>query len=71
MTAFSRFWSTVRRFTIINDKPWMAILQPDKELPPLTAQRVLRYALFLQGFDFNVRFQKTQEHQYSDALSRY
>lgn len=60
-----------RKFTLITDhKPLVSIFSPDKQLPILSAQRLLHYAQFLQGFDYTIKYRNTKEHSNADALSR-
>lgn len=60
-----------RRFTLITDhKPLVMIFSPNKELPTLSAHRLLRYALFMQGFDYEIEYKPTNQHGNADALSR-
>ncbi|XP_055838569.1 uncharacterized protein K02A2.6-like [Episyrphus balteatus] len=61
-----------RDFTLITDnKPLTSIFSPEKNLPLLTAQRLLHYALFLRGFKYNIRYKNTKEHTNADYLSRF
>ena len=42
-------------FTLITDhQPLTTILNPKKGLPPMTTARLQRYAIFLQGYDFDI-----------------
>jgi hypothetical protein len=58
-----------RRFTLISDhKP--LVFGRDRELPSLAAHRLLSYAIFLQGFDYDIEYKPTKQHSNADALSR-
>lgn len=61
-----------RPFTLITDnKPLSSILSPTKNLPPLTATRLLHYAQFLSGFNYKIKYRKAQDHVNVDYLSRF
>ena len=55
---------------IVDNKPMMEILNPNKKLPPLTAARLLRYAQFLSGLNYNIVHRKSENHANADYLSR-
>ncbi|GBM45039.1 Retrovirus-related Pol polyprotein from transposon 17.6 [Araneus ventricosus] len=55
---------------ITNNHPLSRILFPKTGLPKMTAARLLRYASFLAGFDYTVKFRKGLENQNVDCLSR-
>ena len=60
-----------RHFTIITDnQPLSAIFNPRKGIPINSAARITRWAVFLSGFDYDIKLRKTQEHGNVDALSR-
>ncbi|KAF2885180.1 hypothetical protein ILUMI_20992 [Ignelater luminosus] len=59
-----------QKFTLVTDnKPLCHIFSPKKKLPEITASRLLRYALFLSGFDYEIKY-RSQEHGNADYLSR-
>ena len=59
------------RFTLITDnKPLLSIFSPDKALPTLSASRMLRYAMFLAGFQYDIQYRNTKLHANADGLSR-
>ncbi|GBN53529.1 hypothetical protein AVEN_186564-1, partial [Araneus ventricosus] len=43
---------------------------PKQGLPVLNATRLLHYAIFLSGFDYNIKYQETKKQGNTDALSR-
>ncbi|GBM18023.1 Uncharacterized protein K02A2.6, partial [Araneus ventricosus] len=43
---------------------------PKQSLPVLRATRLLHYAIFLSGFDYDIKYQETKKHGNADALSR-
>ncbi|GBN33249.1 hypothetical protein AVEN_213111-1 [Araneus ventricosus] len=43
---------------------------PKQGLPVLNATRLLDYAIFLSGFDYNIKYQETKKQGNADALSR-
>jgi len=60
-----------KRFTLLTDnKPLSQILNPRKGLPAYSAMRMQHYAVFLQGFDFEIKFRKTENHGNADGFSR-
>lgn len=61
-----------RKFVLITDnKPLTMIFNPHKGLPPLSASRMIHYALYLSGFDYTIEFRSTHEHGNADYLSRF
>ena len=60
-----------RHFTLVTDhKPLTSILHPHKGIPVMTAQRLQRYALFLSGMNYTIKYRSTKEHANCDGLSR-
>ncbi|XP_059621313.1 uncharacterized protein K02A2.6-like [Phlebotomus argentipes] len=60
-----------RRFTLITDnKALYHIFNPKKGIPQYTAMRLQHYGAFLQGFDFDIEFRKSEEHGNVDCISR-
>ncbi|CAB4022196.1 Hypothetical predicted protein, partial [Paramuricea clavata] len=60
-----------RNFTLLTDhEPLTSIFHPSKSLPAVTAARLQRYALFLAGFDYTIRYKNTKLHGKADGLSR-
>ena len=71
--ACKKFYDYIfgRKFTLIVDnKPIMSILHPEKKLPILAATRLLRYAYFLSNFDYKIEYRKSTDHVNVDYLSR-
>ncbi|BES91033.1 Hypothetical Protein NTJ_03841 [Nesidiocoris tenuis] len=71
--AVSHFYNYVfgRLFTLVTDnQPLSRIIHHQKALPQMTSARLLRYASFLSGFNYVVRFKKGDENQNVDCLSR-
>lgn len=59
------------KFTLITDhRPLTQIFSPTKSLPMFTASRMQHYALFLQGFNYDIRYRKSELHANADCLSR-
>lgn len=72
--GFKKFFDYIygRKFTLLVDnKPLMAILHPDKRLPLLSSTRMLRYAQFLSGFDYDVIHKTSAQHTNADYFSRH
>src|SRR5882757_3818592 len=60
-----------RRFTLITDhKPLLQIFGEKCNLPPLIANRLHRWALFLNDFQFDIQYRPGSAHGNADALSR-
>lgn len=60
-----------RRFILVTDNKAVAqILAPHKGLPTLSALRMQHYAVFLESFDYEIRFKSSKENANADAMSR-
>jgi len=60
-----------RKFDLITDnRPLTRIFKHDTNLPPMTAVRLLRYATFLQSFNYVIKHRKAEEQIHVDCLSR-
>ena len=60
-----------RKFTLVTDhKPLTALFGPKKGTPLLAANRLARWALWLNQFDYIIEYRKTADHGNADALSR-
>lgn len=60
-----------RKFILETDNlPVSQIFAPTKSLPTLTATRMQHYAIFLESFNYEIKFRKTQNHANADAFSR-
>lgn len=60
-----------RRFTLVTDhKPLLQIFSPSRSLPVLSATRMQHYAIFLQSFQYDIRYKNTNLHSNADAMSR-
>ncbi|XP_054276486.1 uncharacterized protein K02A2.6-like [Macrosteles quadrilineatus] len=60
-----------KKFILVTDnEPLTRIFHQNKALPQMTSARLLRYASFLSGFDYIVRFKKGSSNQNVDCLSR-
>lgn len=58
-----------RRFELVTDnKPLTRIFHPSN-VPPMSAGRLLRYAIFLRGFDYTIRHRSADNHQNVGYLS--
>ncbi|RLU17738.1 hypothetical protein DMN91_009975 [Ooceraea biroi] len=59
------------RFTLLTDhKPLAQIFNPQKGLPAYSAMRMQHYAIFLQAFNFDIKYHRSQEHGNADGFSR-
>lgn len=71
--ALRKFYMYVygHRFTLITDnKPLTALLGPYKSLPALAAERMQRWAMYLAGFDYVIKYRTSKENANADCLSR-
>ena len=60
-----------RKFTLVTDhQPLLSIFGPKKGIPATTASRMQRYALFLQGHDYDIEYKRSKSHANCDGLSR-
>ncbi|XP_055924024.1 uncharacterized protein K02A2.6-like [Eupeodes corollae] len=60
-----------REFILITDnKPLTRIFHQHSKIPAMTSSRLLRYASFLQGFNYKIQHKKAEEHLHVDCLSR-
>ena len=59
-------------FTLITyHKPLTRIFHPEKSLPTLATSRMLHYALFLSGFNFNIEYRESKKNGNADFVSRF
>nr|KAG5691046.1 hypothetical protein BaRGS_003076 [Batillaria attramentaria] len=59
-----------RQFILVTDhKPLTALFGPKKGTPLLAANRLARWALWLNQFDYTIEYRKTADHGNADALS--
>lgn len=71
--AFHKFYIYIygRKFTLITDnKPLFHIFGAKQKLPNITASRLIRYAMFLTGFDYDIKHRQSKDHANADYLSR-
>ena len=60
-----------RKFIVITDhKPLMSVFSPTKGTPTLAANRLARWALTLNQYDYCIEYRKTADHGNADVLSR-
>ncbi|MCG8113098.1 MAG: RNase H-like domain-containing protein [Candidatus Thiodiazotropha taylori] len=60
-----------RKFTLVTDhQPLISIFGPKKGIPATTAARMQRYAIFLQGHDYEIEYKTSKSHANCDGLSR-
>ncbi|CAB0009978.1 unnamed protein product, partial [Nesidiocoris tenuis] len=72
--ALKKFFHYVygREFILHTDhKPLTHIFNPQGEIPPMSATRLMHYSVFLLGFNYQIRFRKTGDHANADFCSRY
>ena len=71
--ALKKFHSYVygRHFSLITDhKPLVAIFNPAKAIPQMTAARLRRWTLILSAYSYDISYRSTKLHSNADALSR-
>lgn len=60
-----------KKFKLVTDnRPLTRIFHQNTKIPPMTSGRLLRYAAFLSGFDYEVEFKSGLENIDSDCFSR-
>nr|XP_022910493.1 uncharacterized protein K02A2.6-like [Onthophagus taurus] len=60
-----------RRFTLITDnQPLVRIFHPQKDLPATSAIRLIHYANYISGFNYEIKYRNTKAHANVDYLSR-
>ncbi|XP_017473895.1 PREDICTED: uncharacterized protein K02A2.6-like [Rhagoletis zephyria] len=60
-----------REFTLVTDnRPLSRILHQSEKIPAMTSARLLRYASFLQGFNYKMKHRKSELITHVDCLSR-
>lgn len=60
-----------KKFTLYTDhRPLVQIFSQSKALPAYTALRMQHYAVFLQGYLFDIKYKNTKQHCNADCLSR-
>ena len=60
-----------RKFTLLTDhQPLISIFGPKKGIPATAASLMQRYALFLQGYDYDIEYKSSKSHANCDGLSR-
>ena len=60
-----------RSFELITDhQPLLTIFNPTKGIPISTANRLQRWAIYLMGYNYNIRYKNTHAHANADVLSR-
>ena len=61
----------LKKFTLVTDcQALTSIFHPCKQIPQLSAQRLQRYAIYLSGMDYEIKFRKSTENSNADGLSR-
>lgn len=71
--AVTRFYNYIygRNFLLVTDnEPLSRIFGHNRASPQMTSARLLRYASFLSGFDYTVKYKKGKENENVDCLSR-
>lgn len=70
--AIKKFYQYLfgNRFVLYTDhRPLTQIFMPGKGLPAHSALRMQHYAIFLQGFSYDVKYRNTKQHSNTDGLS--
>jgi RNase H-like domain found in reverse transcriptase len=59
------------KFELVTDhQPLLAIFNPNKGIPVAAANRLQRWAIYLMGYTYVIRYKSTYTHANADALSR-
>ena len=59
-----------RKFTLVTDhQPLTSIFHPTKSVPATTASRMVRCAVFLASFDYEIEYKSSTKHCNADGLS--
>ncbi|XP_033014637.1 uncharacterized protein K02A2.6-like [Lacerta agilis] len=60
-----------RPFTTVTDhKPLLGLLAPDRQTPQMLSPRVLRWSIFLAGYQYSLQHRPGKAMGHADALSR-
>ncbi|XP_070614630.1 FK506-binding protein 15 isoform X1 [Erythrolamprus reginae] len=60
-----------RNFELVTDhKPLLGLLAPNKPTPPFMSPRLIRWALFLSGYQYELTHKGGKEINHADGLSR-
>ena len=60
-----------RKFTLVTDnKTLAAIISRRMDIPAVAAERIQRWAMYLSGFNYDVRYQSSAQNGNADWLSR-
>lgn len=60
-----------RNFTLVTDhQPLVSIFSPQKGISTTSSSRLQRYAIFLSGYDYTIKYRNTKLHGDADGLSR-
>ncbi|KAK7575920.1 hypothetical protein V9T40_012206 [Parthenolecanium corni] len=74
------FWGVKRFFNYlygrpfilyVDCKPLQSIFAKNAAKPALSATRLLHYAIFLQGFNYEIKYRRSEDHSNADFLSRF
>ena len=66
----NNFYLNGKKFTLITDhKPLTTIFSPEKGISTTTAAWLQRYALFLAGYLYDIKYKNTKSHGNCDSLS--
>ena len=61
-----------RHFSLVMDhQPLVQIFGKKKLISEMTANRLARYAVFLQNYDYSIQYRNTKNHANADILSRF
>ena len=67
----ARHYLLGKKFLLRSDhKPLAYIFSPRRELPKVTSARLLRWAIQLSAFDYDIQYEKGESIPHADALSR-
>ena len=60
-----------RKFTLETDaQALVSVFSPKKDVPPIAAARIKRWALLLAAYDYDIVYRQSSSHSNADGLSR-
>ena len=70
LSKFHQFLYGIKFILVTDHKPLLALFGPTKATPAMAANRLARWALTLNQYDYTIEYRKTSNHGNADALSR-
>ena len=70
LTKFHHFLYGRKLILVTDHKPLLSLFGPNKAIPALADNRLVRWALVLSQYEYTIEYRKTAEYGNADALSR-